>query len=67
MHVYIYYIRIKSISTHNKHEVLVQGVKTIQFPVVKTDLLKPCATNLLMVSPVPSKIVNDKLIFHKNQ
>lgn len=91
MHVSIYYIRVKSISTHNKHEVLiilysqyknnlpqhgpvqytqsvlVQGVGTIPFPIVKTDLLKPCTTVLLMVCPFPSKTVNHKLIFHKNR
>ena len=87
----IYYIRVKSISTYNKHEilivlysqyknnlpqhgpiqytqsVLVHGVGTIQFPIVKTDLLKPCATVLLMVCPFSSKTANDKLIFHKNR
>ena len=47
--------------------VLVQGVGTIPFPIVKTNLLKPCATVLLMMCPISSKTVNDELIFHKNR
>ena len=91
MHTSIYYIKNKSISTHNKHEVLiilysqyknnlpqhnsiqytqsvlVQGVGTIPFPIVKTNLLKSCTTVLLMMCLISSKTVNDELIFHKNR